>query len=116
MAAAPELPAVVEVGPHPYAVTAEELAWLRVFAETAAEGLVGQTDHNLLTITIDPKLAPAMARDTLLHEVLHAVFSAVGVSRDLGASKEEDAVNRIAPALLDVLRRNPPLVAYLLAP
>ena len=116
MAAAPELPAVVEVGPHPYTVTTEELAWLRVFAATNSAGLVGQTDHCLNTITIDPALSPTMKRDTLLHEVLHAVFSATGVSRDLGSEKEEDAINRLTPTLLAVLRRNPELLAYLLAP
>jgi hypothetical protein len=111
--AAPKVPAAVEVGPHSYAVIVDPIAWHKVYAATASIGLAGQTDHTRLTIHLDPDNVGTMQADTLLHEILHAVFTFSGVSRDLGFEKEEDAVNRIAPALLAVLRRNPALVAYL---
>jgi hypothetical protein len=46
-------------------------------------------------------------RDTLLHEILHVASNVVG--QDL----KERQILALAPVLLDVLRRNPELVAYL---
>lgn len=52
---------------------------------------------------------PGMHRDTLLHEVLHAVDFAAGTEAG------EAVVEAWAPVILDALRRNPSFVAYLLA-
>jgi hypothetical protein len=55
----------------------------------------------------DPRARVAV---TLLHEVVHAIFKIAGLPNE----KEEDTVTRLSPLLLDTLRRNPDLVAYLL--
>lgn len=47
---------------------------------------------------------------SLLHESLHAM---IGVSNMAAAESEEEAVNRLAPLLLDFLRTNKAAVAYL---
>lgn len=58
----------------------------------------------------------AMTRDTLLHEVLHAVLAISGTRAmvDLEREDEEKIVSGLAPALLHVLRDNPKLAAFLL--
>lgn len=63
-------------------------------------------------------IRPGMAVDhevvTVMHELLHAVTEMCGLDHRLGVSEEEDVVTTLAPALVDVLRRNPELVAYLM--
>ncbi len=115
--AAPELPAVVEVGPFRYTVTADELERLRI-EHAEARQLSGRTDHDLLRIYVDTTAAAGAdtRRDTLLHEVLHCLAFTAGLSAEWGSEKEETVVRRLSPLLLDALRRNPALVAYLLAP
>lgn len=48
----------------------------------------------------------------LMHEMLHGVFEYTGNNPD----NEEHLITSIAPALVDVLRRNPEMTAFLLAP
>lgn len=117
MATAPELPAVVVVGPYRYTVDTDELARLRI-EHAEARQLSGRTDHDLLRIYVDTTEAAAIdtRRDTLCHEVLHCLAFLAGLSAEWGSEKEEAAVRRLSPLLLDALRRNPDLVAYLLAP
>lgn len=52
-------------------------------------------------------------RDTLLHEILHALVGIVGMFDK--AKDEERVVAGLTPLLLDALRRNPKVVAYLVA-
>jgi hypothetical protein len=54
-----------------------------------------------------------MAQETLLHECLHACWSLIGASEDVNDAVEERLTLRLAPVLLEMLRRNPALVAYL---
>lgn len=67
----------------------------------------GRTDHALQRITVRTDCSPHQERDTVMHELLHAAGDIVGQS--LG----ETVVGAIAPVLLDVLRANPAVVAYL---
>lgn len=60
-----------------------------------------------------PTSPPAAVAETLLHEILHCVTESAGINAELGEAEEEKLVRRVAPLLLDVLRRNPDLVAYL---
>lgn len=91
---------------------ADEDAANRVSYEDASR-LIGQSNPEQQTITLRPSIAPMCLRDTLLHEVLHAICDMTGIAKDLGAEEEEKAVNRLGPALLDTLRRNPALVTFL---
>lgn len=62
-------------------------------------------------------------REVVLHELLHLVFEHAALAdhfleaaeRGRGPSEEEFA-QRLAPPLLELLRRNPALVAYLTGP
>ena len=72
------------------------------------------------TRTGDRPIGPDYQRETLLHEVLHLCLRVAGVDPDQDAKAnvedvEERAVNSMAGPLLDTLRRNPGLLAYLTA-
>jgi hypothetical protein len=49
----------------------------------------------------------------LVHEVLHTIFTFAGLDAELGEKKTERHVRRLAPIVLDVLRRNPDMLSYL---
>lgn len=72
-------------------------------------------------IVIGTSMAPAQKRDTLLHELLHALCDVMGVSKGGSAAllptqdDEERFVHALSPLLLDMLRSNPELVDFLLA-
>jgi hypothetical protein len=53
-------------------------------------------------------------RDTMMHEVMHAVLSVTAIDTEMDDEKAELMVSRLTPAILDTLRRNPHLVQYLM--
>lgn len=108
---ATKLPESIDVGPFTYTVVTDELDVLRTCVSEHKE-LLGFHDEKALRIVVDPSQAPGQQRDTLLHELLHAVAAMTGA--DLG-DNEEKVVRRLSPALLDLLRRNPNLVRFLTA-
>lgn len=67
-------------------------------------------------IRLQPKQAPGYERDTVLHEILHAVIQTSGLKTgtEWTKSQEEFVVAAITPLLLDTLQRNPKLVTWLL--
>lgn len=104
-------PRRVEVGPFRFRVR-----WSRkaTHAAACADGdlVLGSCSHRTETITVDPDQTPGMQRDTLLHECLHAVLGNSGAQ--LEDDEEERLVRTLSPLLLDLLRRNPTLVRFLL--
>lgn len=52
-------------------------------------------------------------RDTLLHEILHAVYSEMGIEEDVKEEQEETIVRRMGTGLLYVIRNNPELMELL---
>lgn len=119
------MPAYVQVGHRRYRVTTEEEARTRFAAESSkinAWDIGGSADHCRGVIHVgtgDPGFPGEWSADyiagTLLHEVLHAIWKQ-GCSADttLGdGPTEERAVCLLTPILLDTLRRNPALIAYL---
>jgi hypothetical protein len=99
------------VGPHVYSVSFDAEATARTCREQSTD-LLGHTNHRNLRIMIDPDQAPSQQRDTMLHEALHAVFEVAAVQ--FSSEKEESCIRSLTPALLDLLRRNPKLVRFLL--
>ena len=71
---------------------------------------LGEWDGRNLLVKIRSDQAAGQQRDTLLHEILHAVVTVVGQECHEGI---EDVVAALSPTLLDTLRRNPDLVKYL---
>jgi hypothetical protein len=75
------------------------------------EQRAGRTKIGRQLIAIADDQAADQERDTVLHEVLHCMSRIVGLIRD--DDEEERIVAALTPLLLDVLRRNPDLVGYL---
>lgn len=104
------MPERVQIGPFHWRVTTDAADVARMRHE-ANDGRYAQTDKSRLTITVDTDRPADQVADSLLHETLHAlVWVAGGWPKGL---TEEDAVRRYCSLLLDTLRRNPALVAYL---
>lgn len=65
-------------------------------------------------IRIGKGLNPQQRRDTLLHEVMHAVFSETGLTMDFKEDDDEEKiVRRLSTCLLQVIRENPEFTAIL---
>lgn len=79
-------------------------------------GTLGAThvDKGLMRLRGGGEQSPDQMRDTMLHEVLHAVVRLTYSEKAYAKEDPEQAVGTIATHLLDTLRRNPELVAYLL--
>lgn len=106
-------PKRIHVGPFEYRVTFDEQAMTARCRAEATE-LLGHCDTGHLVIDVDPGQPVGQARDTTMHEALHAIVDLTGLNHAWGDS-EEDFICRLSPAILDLLRRNPKLVAYLTA-
>jgi len=116
-----DIPSTVQIGTVTYTVTIDPDAWVRYEHEQQEKGFYGHTHHNRALILLNPENTPDVARQTLWHEVMHALCETTMGSPDwrgLGKEKSdrEEAVVRAfeSPTLL-VLRDNPELVAYLTA-
>ncbi len=69
---------------------------------------VGECDHSTAIISVSPKQTDDSKRDTLLHEVTHAI------DEELQLRMTERQVRLIATGLLEAFRSNPAFVAYLI--
>lgn len=110
-----KLPSHVQVGPWKLTVVCDAAELAKAQA-AARDDRIGSYDSKGQRLIIDPDLGPDQTAGTLLHEVLHAAFSTAGLDGDdLKNSEdvEEAVVRALEPILLDCIRRNPGLVAYL---
>lgn len=82
----------------------------------ANHGTLGAThvDKGLMRLRGGGEQSADQMRDTMLHEVIHAVVRLTYQEKAFAKNDDEDAVGAIATHLLDTLRRNPELAAYLL--
>jgi hypothetical protein len=102
------LPDKVAIGPLTYHITEDEIEHLR---EAAAEGDTwGTIKYGKELILLNPDQGASHKRLALLHECLHGCWHLTEFSHQ----EDEDPIRRITGPLLDMLRRNPALVAYLL--
>jgi hypothetical protein len=108
-----QLPDHVDVGPFRYTITSDELTRHRA-QEVAQTIILGETDHDRLTIILNETMQPGLARETLMHECLHVVTEVCGLRRKWGNAKDERIIRRLSPLLLELLRRNPDIVSYLM--
>jgi hypothetical protein len=114
LTANPKPPRTLDIGPHVYAVD--------VNAKRADDASVRYAQVNIpkLEIVVNPDQHASQMADSLLHEVLHAVMdlqgACVGEAPLVDPKAEEPLVRAMTPLVLDVLRRNPDFVAFLLHP
>jgi hypothetical protein len=93
------IPTVVVVLGKPYAV--------EVVKKKGSD--YGECFVDLCSIEIASYQCDHQKRDTLLHEVMHAV------DHEMDTDMKEEQIRRMATGLLAVLRQNPALVAFLTA-
>jgi len=70
---------------------------------------LGEWHANKAEIHYDPSSTEPVLRETLLHEMLHAVCEHTGLDPD----QHETIIRSISPLLLHLLRENPKMVAWL---
>lgn len=107
------LPTSVQIGPYRYRISADADEHRRVAAELERNGLAGTADHKHQLITLDADAGMDQQRDTLLHEILHGCCMVAQAQKE--KLREEEWICLVTPTLLDTLRRNPEVAAWLLA-
>lgn len=100
-------PRSVRIGPHRWRIKRSAI--------DADPDLYGRTVERRLTILLAPGSAPSQLRDTLVHELLHAIWSQCALGDLTDDDGQERVVGSLAPWLLGALRDNPELVAFLTA-
>lgn len=106
------LPNAIQIGPLRYRVTADAGEYAKQVA-TGMTHFYGHIGLGTGIITLDPDQTDDHTRWALLHEVLHGCWH---VTEPEGQTfTEEQAIRVLTGALLDTLRRNPDLVAFLTA-
>ena len=102
-------PEHVDIGPHRYTIDASPETGLLLHDEEAT----GDSRPDRCIVRLDMQRPATKVAETLLHELLHCVWSQTpGRAREFN-EHEEEIVSSVAPWLLDMLRRNPDLVKYL---
>lgn len=103
----PTFPYSLRIGPFTYKVGCDPSSQA-VLEEAEAVGL---TIPDALEIHLSEELSPDRARATLLHEVVHALADLADLGDD---GTEEEWASRLGPLLLQVLRDNPHMLAWVL--
>lgn len=114
-----EIPKSLKIGPFNY--TVEMIEENQLILEDDEEKvpdkptyLLGKTSSHKQMIQIMAGMPFEVERETLFHEILHAIYTAVGgQDDDAPYVGEEKTIQMFSPAIVDVLDRNPELVAYM---
>lgn len=102
------IPTHVTVGPHRYTVDSADFTGQLLRDEASC----GDSRPDRLLIRVDNDRPHTGIAETLLHELIHCCWSITAL-RATDNPDEEQVATALAPLLLDALRRNPTLVAYL---
>ena len=103
------LPRFIQVGPMRYSVAVDQAAINEV-----GPGIFGRTRNKEQSIVLAAGQGPDQEADTVLHETLEACFIVAGITDRMNDTLLEEIIAALSPLLLDTLRRNPELVAYLM--
>ena len=109
-------PRHVDVGPYRFTIICTVAAWSPMQDANVLDPdpmrAYGFCDKRTCTIWLNPHVSPEFQREALLHELMHAVQFTAGLPNSTPIALE-DGITRMSPLLLDVLRRNRTLRAYL---
>lgn len=75
--------------------------------------LHGLYDPDNTTISLQAKLQPGLQAETLIHEVLHAIYYNWALNHDARKMDEEEIVSRVSLGLAAVFAANGHLLDYL---
>lgn len=116
-----DYPPRIRVGTVTYRVSTDPDEWVRAEHGAQMTNSFGHTDNTAAVIVLNPDHPDGVRRQTLWHEVLHALHWTVmgapdwrGLGKDADA-REETVIKSWEHPTLAVLRDNPGLVAYLTA-
>lgn len=102
-----KFPSKVRVGAHVYR--------LKYDIELRRHELTGLCSTDPQWISIAPGvMAATTERETVLHELLHAVWNQTALAKKMTPDEQEEAIWQLAPLVLALLRDNPRLVTYLI--
>ena len=85
-------------------------------ARKAERNLFGRCDNTTGIITVRPKLDEFSEKDTLLHEIMHAILFQQNNHKPDDYPLEESFVRPLATGIIAVLQDNPQLAQWLIAP
>ncbi len=97
-----KIPKHVEIIGHKFTV---------ILSAEISDDELGRCDYNQQKIFISKQQASDTMRDTLLHEIIHAVHWLMGLADN---STEEEFTARTATGFRSVMLQNPEVVNYLL--
>lgn len=106
-----KLPKSIVLGCHEYEIRSDRDT-ARLLRDEDSRG-DSRPDH--LIIRIDADRPHTAVAETLFHESLHCAWNHTALNLGLEEGEEETVVTAISPLIVEMLRRNPDLVAYLLA-
>lgn len=110
-------PDKVKVGPWTY-----EIHWLsdkKWIKDGHNRNWGGESGHieNKIYMRVG-QAAEGTLQETLLHEIIHCVFTVVGLNHYMkpkGGSQDEYIIHSMTPTLLSTLQDNPEVMAYLVS-
>ena len=110
-------PVEVWVGPHRFDILYDEKQLGLQSMDDGQSPAWGHLSWVGGTIVLDPRRPESGIRASLLHEVVHAVWQTVGLpTNSLDGYNEELVINALSEILSMVLRDNPDLLSYMVAP
>lgn len=114
-----ETPKTVRIGPYIYRISSDAAEWKKHVAKIRKENpedheeACGYTVNLRQLILLDPDQEKDMLADTLLHEILHALYYTSGLG-EIESPTEEQIVFIYSPHLLALLRNNPEILQFML--
>lgn len=96
-----DIPGHLRIGPFLYNVELHDGYWNK-----DDERVYGEVDERTCTINLDIDASQEIVKDAIVHEIIHAIL--MMYSRD-----DEELVRILSPMVLQVIRDNPQLVAFL---
>lgn len=83
------------------------------YIETGDASALGLTESDDQTVLLCTIAGEDKRREVYLHEVMHVIFDAAGLSDTISHAQDESVINRTAPILLQFLTDNPSVYTYL---
>ena len=109
------LPKQIRIGPMIFTVSQDKKEYLEYSAkcEDDDRDAYGYMDYKNQRILLDPDQAEDCKRDTLWHEVKHAMWMQTGATERFDEDIEEKVIMTQTTIELDTIQRNPELVRYM---
>jgi hypothetical protein len=109
-----KMPKEVKIGPYKFQIKNDKPSMDSARVRFESIEAIGFTSTHEQCIYVDPELGEDMRAETLLHEIIHGICEATGISSSFDEKEEETFIATVTPLLLDVLRSNGEVIDYML--